>query len=326
MDFVYKNSNFDHRYSILLKKEGAHNDPIYCCAWTKTHTTEDKKVPAKDFIATGGLDGLVKVWLFENNKLELVHTLEEHSMAVVSVAISKDGHTLASTSLDSSLIIWDLLSGNKVHTIQNTSTDVWKVAFSPDGSQIVTGSHTGKLYVYGIEKATLDKVLDTRGRFVLSVAWSPNKKYIASGSTDGVVCLLDAEQGKLLHTIQAHTAAVHSVAFSPDSRLVITASADGNVNMYNVASASAQGSAQLKSWAMAACFSGDGARAAAARADGSVRVALTGKLQELKVFKEHSGSVCGLQFNAEGNRLLSVSKDCCINIYDCPIPPKEAKK
>lgn len=47
----------------------------------------------KDFIVTGGLDGLVKVWRVDNYKLELYHTLQGHSMAVVSVAVSSDGHS-----------------------------------------------------------------------------------------------------------------------------------------------------------------------------------------------------------------------------------------
>lgn len=46
-----------------------------------------------DYIVTGGLDGLIKVWKLENSKLESVHTLQEHTMAVVSVAISPDGHS-----------------------------------------------------------------------------------------------------------------------------------------------------------------------------------------------------------------------------------------
>lgn len=85
----------------------------------------------------------------------------------VTVTIS----ALASTSLDCTLIIWDLPSGRKVHEVSAGPTDVWKVAFSPDGVQVVSGSHTGKLIVYGIEKGTTDRVLDTRGKFALSVAW-----------------------------------------------------------------------------------------------------------------------------------------------------------
>lgn len=46
-----------------------------------------------DFIVTGGLDKTVKVWQFENNQLDLVHTLKSHHMGVVSVAVSSDGHS-----------------------------------------------------------------------------------------------------------------------------------------------------------------------------------------------------------------------------------------
>lgn len=42
---------------------------------------------------TGGLDNLVKVWTLQNNKLELVHTLVGHCMAVVSVTVSPDGYS-----------------------------------------------------------------------------------------------------------------------------------------------------------------------------------------------------------------------------------------
>ena len=43
-----------------------------------------------DYVVTGALDGLVKVSIFKNDRLELKHTLEGHSLGVVSVAISSD--------------------------------------------------------------------------------------------------------------------------------------------------------------------------------------------------------------------------------------------
>lgn len=78
---------------------------------------------------------------------------------------------IVSSSLDSSLIFWDLTSGRKMVEIPTGTTDVWKVAFSPNGEKIATGGHTGKVHIYEIQNGDIDKMLDTRGKFILSVAW-----------------------------------------------------------------------------------------------------------------------------------------------------------
>lgn len=46
---------------------------------------------AENYIITGGLDDLIKVWQLENGKLEMRHQLEGHSLGVISVAVSPDG-------------------------------------------------------------------------------------------------------------------------------------------------------------------------------------------------------------------------------------------
>ncbi|XP_063830143.1 superkiller complex protein 8-like [Ostrinia nubilalis] len=313
-------------YSILLKKENAHDDPIYCCEWTRTCTTSDPKGPSKEFVLTGGLDNLVKVWMVENNRLELVQALTGHEMAVMSVAVSPDGHSIASSSLDSMLIIWDLLSGQKVHEVETGATDVWKLVFSPDGSQVATGSHTGKVIIYGIKDGTVDRILDTRGKFVLSVAWSPNGKYISCGSVDGTVCVFDVSQGKLVHTVEAHRQAVRSVVFAPNSLVLASASDDGTVKLHTVASAGHIATLEIKSIAVCVAFSPDGSRVAAAAGDGTVRVAQADDLKVLHTFHEHTDTVWDIRFNGKGDKLLSIAKDKCINIYECPVPQKQAKK
>ncbi|KAJ2949484.1 hypothetical protein O0L34_g15405 [Tuta absoluta] len=323
---VFKEHNDQH--SILFKKENAHEDPIYCCAWTKTNTGSGDTKVLTDFIVTGGLDNLIKIWKLVNNKLELLHTLKGHSMAVVSVAVSPDGHTLASTSLDCSLMIWDMTSGQKVHKMQTGATDTWKVTFSPDGSRVVSGSHTGKIIVFSVETGQKERVLDTRGKFAVSVACSPDGRYIASGAVDGTVCIFDVSQGKLMHTIEAHSKLVRSVAFNPKSTQLVTASQDNCVKIFDVASAGLQATLALKSWAVSVCVSPDGHRVATSTADGSVCVALTDGLKLLHTFNEHTDTAWGASFNAEGTKLLSVSKDKSINIYECPIvlPPKNPPK
>ncbi|XP_026741362.1 WD repeat-containing protein 61 isoform X2 [Trichoplusia ni] len=313
-------------YSLITKKENAHEDPIYCCAWARINTVGDSINAAKDFIVTGGLDCLVKVWVLGNNKLELVHTLEGHSMAVVSVAVSPTAPIIVSSSLDSSLIFWDLTSGRKMVEIPTGTTDVWKVAFSPNGEKIATGGHTGKVHIYEIQNGDIDKMLDTRGKFILSVAWSRNGRYIATGADNGVVCILDVMQGKLVHSFEAHTQSVRSVDFSPCNTKLATASNDGFVKVYDVASAGLQFSLDHKCWALGVCFTAEGTRVATAAADGSVRVAAVDKLAVLATFEEHTDIVWGVSFCSTSKKLVSVSKDKSINIYECPPMPVKVEK
>ncbi|CAK1542261.1 unnamed protein product [Leptosia nina] len=306
------------QYSLLSKKENAHEDPIYCCAWTKIKPTGDSLEKSQDYIVSGGLDGNVKVWRVAYNKLELLYNLQGHSMAIVSIAISPDGHTLATTSLDSVLIIWELSSGFKVHEIETSATDTWNVAFSPDGSKIVTGSHTGKLIMYDVEKKNVVKSLDTRGSFALCVAWSKDSKYIASGSVDGSICIFDVVQGKLIHTIDGHTETIRSIEFSHNNQLLLTASNDGFAKLFKVASGDLQCSLKLEKWLLSAKFSLDGTRVALGTSDGEVIIATVSDLKVLHTFQEHTSMVCGVQFNAESEMVVSVAKDRTINIYGCP--------
>jgi len=96
---------------LLHKEENAHDSALWACAWGRdpepasvdenTAPNEenpfdfDKKEPKPtDFLVTGGLDDLVKVWdIREDNTLKLRHQLKGHALGVVSVAVSSDGQS-----------------------------------------------------------------------------------------------------------------------------------------------------------------------------------------------------------------------------------------
>lgn len=45
---------------------------------------------AMEVIVTGGVDDIVKVWQYHDGELKLRHKLSDHSLGVVSVALSKE--------------------------------------------------------------------------------------------------------------------------------------------------------------------------------------------------------------------------------------------
>ena len=103
---------FYFQYALHSKKENAHEESIWTCAWGRLSLTEDKSekenenennggvagdeikednVTTVDIIATGGVDDLVKVWEYTpDGEMKLKHKLSDHSLGVVSVDLSKD--------------------------------------------------------------------------------------------------------------------------------------------------------------------------------------------------------------------------------------------
>lgn len=125
-----------------------------------------------DFIVTGSLDDTVKIWDVRDDQLELRQQLSGHSLGVVSVAVSSDGRTIASSSLDSGLCIWKTETGQMLNQATCGPVDLWTVAFSPDDKYVITGSHEGKISLYSVETAKPEHVLDPQnGKFTLSIAY-----------------------------------------------------------------------------------------------------------------------------------------------------------
>lgn len=180
LDINWSNSTF-FQYSLLHKQDLAHEESIWCVAWGRIKEekseTDDEARPknkgdSSDFIVTGSLDDTVKIWNVKDKSLSLQQQLSGHSLGVVSVAVSNDGRTIASSSLDSGLCIWKTETGQMLNQAALGPVDLWTVAFSPDDKYVISGSHDGKISLYNVETAKPEQVLDPQnGKFTLSIAY-----------------------------------------------------------------------------------------------------------------------------------------------------------
>ncbi len=191
------------------------------------------------------------------------------------VAFSSDGKLLASANGDTTIGLWNPVTGQASGGFSGRKA----VAFSPDGTLLATADTDGivRLWDLATRQAASAPLPADPGGSVLGVAFSPDGTLLATADTDGRVRLWD------LATRRAAGAplpadpggSVLAVAFSPDGRLLASADGDGTVRLWNPGNGQPVGAplpAVTSGGVNGVAFSPDGKLLAAAYSDGNARL------------------------------------------------------
>ena len=83
--------------------------------------------------------------------------------AVNAVVVTPDGHRAISGSIDTTLRVWDLESGEAIRTLHGHTSGVNAMALTSDGHRIVSGSDDMTLRVWDLESGvTIHSLQDHR--------------------------------------------------------------------------------------------------------------------------------------------------------------------
>jgi WD40 repeat protein/serine/threonine protein kinase len=115
--------------------------------------------------------------------------LTGHSEQVNAVAFSSRGDTLASGSDDTTIILWDLVTGHKIVTLTGHTSNVHCLAFSPDGRTLASGGNDGTVRLWNLLLHKQVVVLEGHRSAIWDIAFSPDGNTLASSSYDGTIKL-----------------------------------------------------------------------------------------------------------------------------------------
>lgn len=166
----------------------------------------------------------IDVWSMATG--QRVRTLAGHSQWITALAISPNGRTLASGSLDGTINLWDLPSG----TLQATlfARHVTTLAFSPDGSTLASGSRLintaapKTFHPLQLWNAATGELLTnlTLTEPITAIAFSPDGQKLAAGSNRTWVWDLPTQS--LWYRVESGD--LNDLIFSADGRLLLTGS------------------------------------------------------------------------------------------------------
>lgn len=252
-----------------------------------------------------------------NRSLRCLNTLMGHSSWVTSVAISPNSQFFASSSLDDTIKIWNLNTGEALFTLTGHSKAVNAIAISPDGKTLISGSDDYTIKVWSLPTRSLLGTLIGHTRDVNAVAISPDGKIFATGGEDRTIRLWSGSTGTLLKTLSGVAGMIKAIAISRDGRLLASGGLDNKIRLWSL-----QTGEQLKTLIghinsiNAIAFSPDGQFIVSGSKDKSVRVWSVRSGELLRTLTDHIRDVSAVAVTPNGRLIISGSSDTTIKLWD----------
>ncbi|MCW5939220.1 MAG: WD40 repeat domain-containing protein [Fimbriimonadaceae bacterium] len=278
-------------------------------------------------------------------------TLTGHTREVNCVAVSPDGKTVASGSVDDTARLWSD-GGSKV--LEGHDGDVTTLAFSPDGKLLATGEMYKKIRVYEVATGALKTTIEGLDGRVTGVAWSPSGATLYASNIDRTICAFEANGGaptaKVTLSYQVvgvavskdgtvaslddkggvvlwspklerkaafeHGNGARSLAFSPDGLRLVTSGGNGPLKLWDVSTGDAAAGFNGPALdGLGVAFSPDGTKIAVGTFDNLVVVvdAATGAIKAKHT--KHERVVTGVAWSPDGKRLYSSSMDMTVRSW-----------
>jgi WD40 repeat protein len=182
---------------------------------------------ASNRIATGGADGVVRVYDVQGRLLDTIHS---GVRTVERVAFSPDGTKLAVASADTVARLWTLDPVRPGPILRGHRAAVTSARFSSDGRLVVTSSLDHDARIWDAETGRLLRVL--RGHFarVSDATFSPDGRWVVTAGP-GAAGLWRVDNGSLALFLRGHAKPLTSAWFLPKG-IILTASEDGTIRKY----------------------------------------------------------------------------------------------
>jgi WD40 repeat protein len=227
---------------------GAH--PSHVFLWdTASGTQVGEPILGSNF-AFSADEGLLAIGRYEDLILfdlrshrEIPQPLTGHTKNIAAVSFSSDGTTVAASSEDKSIVLWDVKTHTVIGTLTGQPDTVTSLYFDPHGEDLYTGSLDGTIIRWDLDKLeAADTPVKSFGASIASIFRTPDDHLKSLALDKERVIILDVNDDPPLgRGIKATDSHESNIAFSPDGRYLASGSEFGGITVWEVSSGQPSG-------------------------------------------------------------------------------------
>jgi WD40 repeat protein len=158
---------------------------------------------------------------------------------VNACAYSPDGKTIAASSTEPTVRLFDAATGRRIHELTGHKESVTCLSYSPDGRLLASASINGRICLHDTDSGKMIRRFGHEMERIWCLAFLPGGKTLATGGENGAwngqdypVRIWDIGTGKEIRVISGHPEIIRAMVVSPDGKLL--AVAGGYVNAKGV--------------------------------------------------------------------------------------------
>ncbi|EDN69470.1 WD-40 repeat protein [Beggiatoa sp. PS] len=260
---------------------------------------------------------LTNVIVLADTVTKPIRTFQGHTYYVESVAFMPDGKTILSGSLDNTLKLWDIETGQEINSLSGHTGWIMSVVALKKDNTFLSASYDKTLKLWNSQTGQEIHTFEGHTRSIFSVALSPNGKTALSGSGDNTLILWGLNSKRKLRTFKGHTNVITSVAFSPNGKMALSGSYDKTLKLWNIRNRQVMKTFEGhtdKIWSVA--FSPDGLTCLSGSEDKTIKRWNLKKGIEINEFQGHTDKVWSVAFSPDGKTIVSGSEDNTIRLWN----------
>ncbi|NEO84853.1 MAG: WD40 repeat domain-containing protein [Spirulina sp. SIO3F2] len=184
--------------------------------------------PDDRLLVSGGLEG-IRLWDLQNRRS--LSTLARF-LPVTELAMHPDGTQLASGTIQGTIQLWDLTTGDRQQTWQAHEDTIQALAFTPDGAGLVTVGQDEIIYLWETTTGNLSQAFEHPPGSVGAIALHPSEPFLVA-SIQNRLYLWNWLTGEQLAQWPLHTNWISSLTFSSDGQWLASGAYDGEIKIWH---------------------------------------------------------------------------------------------